>query len=227
METLAEELLLLALDDEKGSVSWQHTIALPYGLGGALLMDLVLRERIDSVDTQIVLIDASPTGDESLDRALDTIRGASKPHDAKHWVTKLGRQADLKEHLARRLVARGILHEEEQTFLWVVRSPRFPTGNPGPEASLRGRIRAVVLTGATPDPHTLLLCSLINACNLTGSVFSPAERTSARKRITELVAGDQFGQAVGKAVADVAAAVAATAATTAAFTVTVAPGAAH
>ena len=225
METLAEDLLLLALDDENGAVSWQHANALPYGLGGALLMDLALQKRIDSLDTKIVCINSSPTGDESLDRALDTICGADKPRDARYWVSRLGRQYGLKEHLAHRLVARGILREEEQVFLWVIRSPRFPTDNPSPEASLRDRIRAVVLGDAAPDPRTLLLCSLINACNLTESVFSPAERALARSRITALVADEQFGQAVGKAVADVAAAVAAAATTAAAFTVTVAPGA--
>lgn len=227
METLAEDLLLLALDDEHGAVSWQHANALPYGLGGALLMDLALHKRIGSVNAKIVCNDASPTGDESLDSALDAICRADTRRDARHWVSSLGRQHGLKEHLAHRLVARGILREEEQVLLWVIRSPRFPTDDPRPEASLRDRIRAVVLGDAAPDPRTLLLCSLIHACNLTDRVFSPAERAPARSRITALVAGEQFGQVVGKAVADVAAAVAAAATTAAAFTVTVAPGATH
>lgn len=226
MQLLSEDLLLLALDNDKGTVSWQSSTTIPYGLGGALLMDLALRERIDVVDKKIVVGDPSPTGDELLDTALETIRAADKPHDARHWVTKLGVRTGLREQLAHRLVARGILREQEHTFLWVFHDPRFPTSDAGPESAVRDRIRDVALAGAEPDPDTLLLVSLVHACNLLDGLFAREERTHARRRIKELVEGDQFGEAVGRAVADVA--VAAMAAVTAgAFTVAVASGASH
>ncbi len=37
---LAEELLLLALNEEKGTVVFAASTALPYGLAGALLIEL-------------------------------------------------------------------------------------------------------------------------------------------------------------------------------------------
>jgi hypothetical protein len=222
MQTLAEDLLLLALDDDKGTVSWARSTELQYGLGGALLMDLALQERIDSLDKKIVLVDPSSTGDEVLDGALDTIRASNKLRDAKHWVEELGGRKGLKEKLARRLVAHGILHEQERAFLWVLHDHRFPTGDPGPESSLRRRIRDIALGTAEPDTRTLLLLSLVNACDLASGLFSREERTQATRRIKKLVEGEQFGKAVGGAIAD---AVAATAAVTvgAAFTTTVAP----
>lgn len=226
MQLLAEDLLLLALDDDKGTVSWQRSTTLPYGLGGALLIDLALQKRIDSVDKKIIAGDPSPTGDEVLDVALETIRAEDKLRDAKHWVTKLGGRTGLREQLARRLVTRGILREREHTFLWVFHDPRFPTSDAGRESAVRARIREVALAGAEPDTRMLSLLSLVSACDLTGSLFSREERTQARRRIKELVDGDQFSEAVGRAVADAAAAAAA-AASAGAFTVTVAPGASH
>lgn len=223
MQTLAEDLLLLALDDDKGTVSWRHTTALGYGLGGALLMDLVLQERIDSLDKKIVLVDPSPTGDEVLDAALNTIRASNKPRDAKHWVKRLGGQAGLKERLARRLVARGVLREQKRTFLWVFHDHRFPTGDPGPEALLRGQLRDAVLSAAEPDTRILLLLSLVNACHLADGLFAQGERLQATRRIKDLVEGEQFGKAVGGAIADAAAATAAVSSAT--FVTTVAPGA--
>jgi Golgi phosphoprotein 3 len=161
METLAEDVLLLTLDDDKGTVPWTRpTYELKYGLGGALLMDLALLQRVNSSDNKIIVTDATSTGDEMLDDALETIRSSSKNHDAKHWVRKLGDRKGLKEELARGLVARGILREEEHTFLWVFDDPRFPTSDPGPENAIRRRIRDVVLADAEPDPRTLLLLSL-------------------------------------------------------------------
>jgi hypothetical protein len=186
-------------------------------------MDLALQERMDSVDHKIIVLDPSPTGDDVLDAALETIHTSTEPHDDKHWVKQLGGRTDLKEQLARHLVTRGILREEEHAFLWVFQSPRFPTSDPGPEASVRGRIREVVLAGAEPDARMLMLLSLINACHLTDDLFAEEERRRAELRVKDLVEGEQFGQAVGRAVADAAVAVAAV--TASAFTVTVAPGA--
>lgn len=225
MQTLAEDLLLLALDDDKGTVSWQEVTAFPYGLGGALLMDLALQGRVDRADQQLIVGDPSPTGDEPLDDALATMVASQKPRDATHWVRELGARKGLQEQLARRLVARGILREEDQTFLWVFHSQRFPTSDPDPELALRAGIRDVVLNGAEPDTRTLLLLSLINACGLTDALFTRDERGAAKRRIKALVEGEQFGEAVGKAIAAVVAAVAAT--TAAVFTATVAPGAHH
>ncbi|HEY7034690.1 MAG TPA: GPP34 family phosphoprotein [Thermomicrobiales bacterium] len=225
MQLLAEDLLLLVLDDDKGTVSWPRSVALRHGLGGALLMDLALQERIDSRDKKIVSVDPSPTGDAVLDAALDTFRASTKPRDAKHWVKQLGGRPGLKEQLARRLVGCGILREQDRTFLWVFHDHRFPTGDPGPEATLREMIRDAALGAAEPDPRTLLLLSLVNACNLAGGLFSREERKQATRRIKDLVEGEQFGKAVGKAIADAAAATAAVSSAT--FTTVVAPGASH
>jgi hypothetical protein len=225
MDTLAEDLLLLALDDEEGTVSWRHAPALPYGLGGAILMDLVLRGRIASADRRFVVGDPAATGDAVLDAGLAAIRAADKPHDARYWVKRFGRRPGVQEQLARRLVARGILHEQERTFLRVFHAPRFPTGDPGPEAALRAGLRAAVLGDAAPDRRTVLLLSLLHACHLADGLFPAAERGDIRRRVKDLVAGERFGEAVGQAIADVVAATTATAA--AAFTVTVAPGAQH
>ena len=56
MLNLMEELLLLALDDEKGKIISSSSCALPYGLRGALLLELFLAEKIDVVDKKIVVI---------------------------------------------------------------------------------------------------------------------------------------------------------------------------
>ena len=42
MLNLLEELLLLALDDEKGKIISSSSLALPYGLSGAILLEFSL-----------------------------------------------------------------------------------------------------------------------------------------------------------------------------------------
>ena len=214
MQTLAQDLLLLALDDEKGTQSWPGLKTGSYGLGGAVLMDLMLSERIGLAGGEVVVKDQTPTGDPVLDAALETIRASKEPRDAKHWVKKLGGKAGLHEQLARRLVERGILREQTHKYLWVFHEQRFPTSDPSPEFIIRDRIRDVALAGVEPDTRTLLLLSLVNACDLTDRLFSRDDRKQATQRIKDLVEGEQFGNAVGEAVSEMVAIIASTAATT-------------
>jgi hypothetical protein len=210
VQTLAEDILLLALDDDKGTVNWQRTTEVPYALGGALLMDLALSGRIDVSNNKVVVRDAGAVGDELLDSSLQTLSASKKDRDPKHWVRKLGERRGLKEDVARRLVQRGILREEEHQFLWVFHSSRFPTSDSRAEASLRDRVRSVALNGAEPNERTVLLLSLLSASKLSDGLFSRVERSQARRRIKELVAGERFGKAVSGAISDVIAAVVAT-----------------
>lgn len=203
MQTLAEDLLLIALDDDDGTVPWQHSTALPNGLGGALLMDLVLQERIDVIDKKVAVMSAASTGDDILDEALVTIGESKRQRDAKHWVSKLGGRSGLKEQLARCLVERGILEEQEKVYLWVFRSNRFPTTNPEVEASLRQQIHDVVLSGEDPDERTMMLLSLVYACDLGDVLFTRDERKQAKERIKHLVEDEMFGKAVGQVISDI------------------------
>jgi len=226
METLAEDLLLISLDDDRGKVSWRHSAAVHYGLAAAFLMDLALLRRIETPGENIVVSDPTPLQDDLLDAVVARINSSEKERDAKHWVKTLGDESDCQQRLARRLVARGILREEEQTLFWAFHDQRYPTVMTEPESTLRERLQGVVLRGDEPEPRTLLLLSLVSACGLIDEIFAPAERRDAKRRIKVLVEDEQFGKSVGAALAVVAAATAAVAATTA-FTTVIAPGSSH
>ena len=218
--TLSEQLLLLGLDDEKGGVSFSASMALPYGLAGATLMELILRGRLTTEDGKLVVTDPSPTGDDLLDEATAVIGSANRPRDAKHWVSNLN--GKLKRHERRledRLVSRGVLRRDERKLLWLIPDNRYPTVDPGPEADVRQRIRAVLLQDAEPDARTAVLISLAKACEVLDPLLASDERRAAKQRIKEITEGEVLGRAVGDAVADqtvasTAAIVAATAAST-------------
>jgi hypothetical protein len=54
--TLAEQLLLVATHDEKGSLLMEGTTAVPYGLAGARLIELHLRKRIAWLERRLVAL---------------------------------------------------------------------------------------------------------------------------------------------------------------------------
>src|SRR5512136_398316 len=118
METklsLAEELLLLALNDEKGTVSIAASMGLPYGLAGALLIELQEGGLIRIEGKELVPASAGPVKDDLLGEILGTLRSSRKTRTLGHWVAVFGRTGGkIKKRLLTRLVAKRILTMEER-----------------------------------------------------------------------------------------------------------------
>ncbi|MDY6915534.1 MAG: GPP34 family phosphoprotein, partial [Candidatus Cloacimonadota bacterium] len=57
MVTFAEELLLLALDDEEGKFYSMPFMTFEYALVGAILMELAIKNRIDTDLRHLILVD--------------------------------------------------------------------------------------------------------------------------------------------------------------------------
>lgn len=210
MLTLPEELLLLGLRDEEGTVASGASLHLRYGLQGAIFSELVLRGRLGVDDKgKVVVRDETPTGDEVLDETLAAVVKRGKPRSLKDWITSTAKTGGkgAQARLARRLVERGVLREEEGRFLWVFPTQHFPSIDPGPESDVRDRVYKAVIYGGTPDERTLILLSLIKASNLIKEVFRDEDRKTAKARIDELARGEVAGQAVAKAVLAVQSAV--------------------
>ena len=77
MTVLADDLLLVLLDPASGKPRVEGT-KLDYGLGGALLLELALAERIDVVGpkpakAEVVVLDDTPPDDDLLADALRRI----------------------------------------------------------------------------------------------------------------------------------------------------------
>lgn len=207
MLKLTDELLLLALRDKKGTLVSSASMALPYGLAGAVLMELTLRQRLHLEDKKFSICDPTPTGDDILDEALAKIASSKKSRTPRYWVSKLSGIKKMKNRLLDRLVYEGILRREEHRILRVIPSKRYPTVYSGPEMNLRERIRSVVLDGKQADDRTMIIISLLSACKLVNEVFDKEERKRAKKRIKEISKGETVGKAVSDTVAGIQAAV--------------------
>src|SRR3954452_6149869 len=185
--SLPEELLLLALHDEKGSVIPAAASVLSGALVGAVLMELGLIGRLYEDADGGLRADPSATGDEILDEALRRVSDSTRPRTARYWVGRLARRIPrLKDRLLEQLVARGVLERRERRILWVFPSRSFPLADAAAEQQARDRIRSVILDDREPDQRTAALIGLVRSCNLIDEVFAPHERTRANRRFEEL-----------------------------------------
>ncbi len=204
MLMLPEKLMLLALRDDKGSVVFSASTALPFALAGAVLLELFFRKKIVMADKKVRFLDAKLTGERVLDRTLRLMQESAKPREVKHWVTRIQRNMkDLKREITKSLVKKGILKQEGRRILWVFEVKRYPTLNAVPEMEIKQRIRSIVMYNHPPTDEDIALLSLVNACDLVGEVFPKNERKQARQRLKELTRDEAIGKAVSAAVAEI------------------------
>lgn len=199
---LPEHLLLLAMNDDEGTVVPSSAMALPYALNGALLMELSVRRRVMVDETVLRPVREDFTGDEILDEALQSLKDCDRERSAEYWVA---RPDSLVRHLQQkvqdRLVERGILQREEHKFLWLIPYDRFPQLDGRPERDLRQHIRDAVFHGEDPDESTALLISLIDACGLAHEVFSEWDPAEVKEKLTAFTQGAQIAKAIADDVA--------------------------
>ena len=117
MLRFAEEILLLLLDENRGDLTPVPGWSLSCALAGAMLMDLALENRIDTDLEQLMLVDATPLGDDLLDPVLAEIAQSERTHPARFWVEHFAAQADdLRERALARLAERNIVEEKRAAF---------------------------------------------------------------------------------------------------------------
>jgi len=208
MLSLSEELLLLALHDEKGTVLFNSSTALPFGLVGTSLLELLFQNRIVLKEKNIECVDHTPVGDPILDETMTLITSSGKVRNVKYWIPKIqSKVKKIKERLTDGLVQKGILKREGHKILGLFPSDRFPTQNAASEFEIRNRIRNVVLFDHPPKEREIALISLIKVCGLMNELFQKDERKKAKQRIKELSKDEVIGKMVSEVVAQMTAAI--------------------
>ena len=204
MLRFAEEVMLLLLHDENGRFERVPDWSLGYALGGGVLMDLALENRIDTDLDSLILVDDTPLGDSLLDPTLAEIAAADDKRDARFWVERTaGRADEIREEALSRLVHSGILEVQEDRFLWVFRSRRYPIVDGKAEREVKLRIMEVLFSDEIPDPRDVVIICLADACALFRQLLSKQELERASKRIEQVTRLDLIGQAMSQAIRDI------------------------
>ena len=209
---IAEDLVLLLLDDESGKFT--NASYLDTGIGGALLVELALAETVDVVKGSGLWARAKvrPTGlaappDPVLAEALSVI--AEKERTAQDLVGRLGKRR--RDQLLDRLRERGIVEPREDRVLGLIPRRRWPSVDSTHEAGVRRELGDVLLRGVTPTERTAALVSVLSALDLAHKVVDregvPAR--DVKKRAKDVAEGDWAAKAVRDSIAAAQAAVAA------------------
>lgn len=206
---LYEEILLLALDDDKGTTPMESMFKTT--MGGAILAELVLEGAI-TIDQdkkkQVHPVGGARVDDPILAECLELITDRDKPRQAKDWVMKFSGLKGLKERAARQLVDKGVLREDEGTVLKIFKRTLFPERDGGPERDLRQRMEKAVFTYSSQvDSRTVIIVALADSTGLLKSVFDKKRLKEAKPRLEDLASGHVAGDATREAVEAIQAAI--------------------
>jgi hypothetical protein len=186
---LAEELLLLAYDDQTGKATGSR-IGLDLGMAAAVLIDLALAGRIAYVDGFLTVIDPSPIGDPIADAVLGRA-AEDEPHTPAQWLQRLRHR--LRIRVLEDLVSRGVIQDVDETQMGVIHVHRYPTTDHAYETEIRLRLAEALTTEAICDERTAALATLLCACRMEPALRLPPEESArAHQRLEQIAAGAGF-----------------------------------
>jgi hypothetical protein len=211
---LAEDLLLLVTDDASGRLS-APAEKVDAGLGGANLVELTLRDKVDLTGEQdpgkpgrIIVRDPSPLGDAVLDAALEVLlaRQGKRPAAVIGPLSK-----NLRGRLYERLASRGVVRAERSRVFGVFPVRRWPADDASEEAEVRRLMAQTLVQQVAPDTRTAALIALAHAVGYVDKIVDARQhglsKRELRARAAEIAEGNWASEAVRKAIEEMMAAV--------------------
>ncbi|MYC36268.1 MAG: cytochrome P450 [Chloroflexi bacterium] len=190
MFNLAEELLLLVMDEDNGEATSVPARTLGYALAGAVLLELALQGRTDTGLETLEVIDPTPLGDDLLDPVLSDIVEVSKggPRNPEFWVRRVAeRSEELRTQTLERLAAAGVVEADDTGFFslsrLVARSRRYPATDSQRDKEVWLRVLHAIFSDDIPDTRDIVIISLANACDVFQQMLLPEEYAERRERI--------------------------------------------
>jgi hypothetical protein len=176
--SLADELLLIGLDDELGVVRPDERLDVT--LAGAWIAELILLERVDEPDFKLRVVDSTPTGHRDLDFVLQWL---ADPHRRSlgAWLDIVA-DAQPRAKVRAGLLDRGLIVKRPGPVPGLA---RYPAAERETEAALRARLRQAVELASKADKRDACLCRLVEAAELGTSLWG-IDRETMRTRVEVL-----------------------------------------
>jgi hypothetical protein len=203
--SLSEEIALLAIEDD-GRVSYtagSESFALV--LLAACVIDLIQLGRADADLQGIRLIKIDPIRLPHLDAVLDALKqGDGQTHSLIAELQNLWPLAhELTRDVLRSLVMRGVLTRQDQQFLWVLHTRRYPIYDDKEQKEAKLRILSTLLSDEIPSPHDTALIGLAHAGGLLQSFMSPSELARLSDRLKQTGGIDLVVQSAIQAIKEI------------------------
>ena len=219
MLSFSEEILVLLMDEERGTPPPNRRANIDCAFAAAVLMDLAFANRIDTDLATLFVTDRTPTGNLMLDCILARIGAREETTGTRTWIEVLAAEdaVFIREQASQRLIERGILAFPQGSFRWPFVSPRrIPERRERrlvrhfgayrreqAKREVRLRVAEALLDDDIPDPRDAALIGLVDACDLVGDILPDNDIGRMRTRIEQLRRMDLIARELGAVIADI------------------------
>jgi Golgi phosphoprotein 3 len=203
--TVNEEFLLLTAGNPDGAAPVlvvdlpKSRLGIKVAMTGASLMELALRDRIETDVDQLWLRDSSPTGEKAVDDVLARIAAMLQGRAAKSPITemikKLG-EIDSYQLALDSLNARGLVRQRTQRYFWLFREEHTVVNDLDVVRGIRKRVCDVLFEEEFPSPRDVCLISLLDATRKFRRVVAPERVQQAVEQTKRYVNLDLVGRNV-------------------------------
>ena len=200
--TLAEELLLIVLDDSSGKLfPTAKPFAIDVAIAASLIMELTLNGRIDTDSEKLFVISSKPTGNQILDDVLFEIDAENTNITTSAWLTRIAQKGEsLNQLIINGLVNRGILMSVEKRLLWVFKTRVYPPASGIEEREVKARVMHLINSDEIPNPRDSLIVGLLRATSLMNHLFTSDLLETLQVRINYIVNLEEINRSLSAAV---------------------------
>lgn len=203
-----QEITLLSLKDQKGTVSIQN---LAQVLAGALAAELILKKKITISDDKkkiVELIDTSSTSDALLDECIEILVAAKRQAPLQTWVGRFASIKQLHHKAAQSLCDLGVLKRGSDKVLLIFNRTIYPEVDPRPEKKIIERLEKAIFTPkADLNGEDVILVSLSDAGGLLPQIFGRDRIKPQKQRIKQIIEGEAAGRATREVITAIQAAI--------------------
>ena len=200
--SLAEELILILLDDSSGKLfDSAKPYALDIAIAASLIMELTLNGRIDTDSQALFVISSEPTENPVLDEMLAEINASQTTLSTSIWLKRFANKGEmLIELIVKGLVNRGILKSVEKRLLWVFKTRVYPPTSGIEEREVRARVMQLLNNEEIPHPRDALIVGLLRSTGLISHLLNYAESKKLKTRIDQIANLEEINRSLNTAV---------------------------
>ena len=197
MLSFAEEIYLLALDEDRGKIMPDaRNPVLGTAVVAAILVELAFLNKITTDKDHIYILDTKSTKSPVLNDVLKSFKTSEKKIAKIKRVLKalMSHAKTLEKMVLSELIKKGILKEVDDKILWIFPNRHYPLIDNKEIVNVETRIRRLILSNDEVAPKDAALISLLQASKLFKKILSEEECIHYRERIEQLTEMSDIGK---------------------------------
>ncbi|WP_037678333.1 GPP34 family phosphoprotein [Streptomyces griseus] len=193
--TIGERIVLLALDEETGTLR-EAPLRVSLAVSAAALLELGTAGYLTERDGALVVAGASTPADPAAAAMAAHLR--SHPEETpREWLLAVREQA--LDTAYKGLSEKGLVREQGRRVLGAFGSVKYPVTGLSELEALRGRLTAV-LEGQEPDERTAALITVLHHAGLQAVMLRDSGAEAPEYRLSAIAEGQGTAAALGDAI---------------------------